>query len=231
MLFTNKKRIKYGFMHKGFNFAEILMATVALSILMLGFANFSSNVFNVSASHANQIKTVNQARFSTERIITQIDKAAYLYPSNIILSLSGKNINTSSSIAMLIPEDNGEYRFVSYYLVDNTKGLSDLYEFFSDATYEWTENTSPSDNILSISGSSAILANDIDKNNTTLEYILNYQNAPTDKILKGEISNIVSTNKYALIKGVYWKIFQVTTQEQVIHLKGISRNAPRFIEQ
>jgi len=230
MLFINKKRIKYRFRRKGFSFAEILMATVALSILMLGFANFSSNVFNVSANHANQIKTVNQARFSTERIITQINKAAYLYPSGISLSLSGKSINTSTSVALLIPENNGQYRFVSYYLVDNPKGLSDLYEFFSDATYEWIENTSPTDNILSFSGVSSILANDIDKNNTTLEYILNYQNAPTDKILKGEISNIVSTNKYALIKGVYWKIFQGTTQEQIIQLKGLSRNAPRFIE-
>jgi hypothetical protein len=223
MLFTNKKRI-------GFSFTEILMATVALSILMLGFAGFTSNVFDVSASHANQIKTVNQARFSTERVITQINKAAYIYPANISLTLAGKNINTSNSVAMLVPEDNGEYRLVSYYLQDNAKGSSDLLEFFSDDTYEWTENTCPADNIINALGSSSILADDIDKNNTTLEYILNYQNAPTDKILKGEMSNYVATNKYALIKGVYWKIYQGTTQNEVIQLKGTSENVPRFFE-
>ena len=230
MFFTNKKRRNYNQIHKGFSLIEILVSTIVLSILMLGFAGFTSGVFDVSASHADQIKSVNQARFSTERIITQINKSAYIYPSDVSLFLSGKSINTLNSVAMLIPEDDGKYRFVAYYLTANTKGLSDLYEFFSNTTYAWNENTCPAYNILSFSGYSSVIASDIDKNNTALEYILNYQNAPTDKVLKGEVSNIISSNKYALIKGIYWKIFQGTTQDQVIQLKGISRNVPRFFE-
>ena len=192
MFFTNKKRRNYNQIHKGFSLIEILVSTIVLSILMLGFAGFTSGVFDVSASHADQIKSVNQARFSTERIITQINKSAYIYPSDVSLFLSGKSIIT--------------------------------------LTYAWNENTCPAYNILSFSGYSSVIASDIDKNNTALEYILNYQNAPTDKVLKGEVSNIISSNKYALIKGIYWKIFQGTTQDQVIQLKGISRNVPRFFE-
>jgi len=214
---------------KGFNFAEILIATSALSILMMGFAQFTADVFNVSARHAGQLTDVNQARFATERIMTEISKAAYIYPSGTAISLAdGLSISTSDSIAMLLAENDGKYRFVAYYL-DNANGESDLYEYISANTYTWTENSSPANDIISFTGSSSVIANDIDETNTDLEYILNYQNAPSDKVLKGQISNISDADRYALIKGVNFKIYQAQSDD-IIEIKGISRNVPRFFE-
>ncbi len=67
----------------GISLVEVLISTVILAILMLGFAQFTSDIFNVSASHASQIDAVDQARLSTERIITEISEASYIYPANI----------------------------------------------------------------------------------------------------------------------------------------------------
>lgn len=216
---------------KGISLAEIIISTFALAILMLGFSQFSADMFDVSASHATQITNVNQARFATERIITQISKAAYIYPANINIKLSDSlTISTTTSVAMLIPADDGNYNLIAYYMVNNASGKSDLYEYISSRTYAWAQNTCPATNLLNFSGSSSLLANNTDKISTTLQYILNYSNAPYDTNLKGAIANVTTSDTSALIKGINWNISQGTSQIQIIQLKGISRNVPRFLE-
>ena len=226
MLLTDKKNTR-----KGFSFTEIIIATFALSILMLGFAGFTSNIFDISASHAGSIKNVSQSRFSTERITTQLNKAAYIYPAAVNLNLGGGTIiNTSDSVGMLIPESDGKYRFVAYYINNNAQGSSDLYEYFSNNTYTWTENTCPATDIISFTGSASVLANNLNKAGTVLNYVLSYENAPSDTILKGNISNTAVTDKIALIQGIEWNILQRTANNEVIQIKGISKNVPRYIE-
>ncbi len=215
----------------GFSFVEILMATTALAVLMLGFSQFTADIFSVSASHANQIRTVNDARFATERVITQISRAAYIYPAGITISLDGEAfISTSSSVAMLIPDSGGNYVFVAYYSIDADNGKADLFEFMSDDTYDWAKNTCPASDMTYFSGKSSIIARDINKNSTTLQYVVDYQNSVYDPILKGEISGVDQSNQSALIKGVDWRISQGTSNLQVIQIKGISKNVPRFFE-
>lgn len=224
MLFNNKYR-------KGISIPELLISTFALSILMLGFSQFAANVFDVSASHASQIVNVNNARLSTERIITQINKSVYIYPANISIHISDNiTINTNSAVAMLIPSDNEEYNFVAYYFKYSSGGKSDLYEFMSDYTYEWSKNTCPATDMLTFGGSSSLLATNINISNTTLQYIINYSNGSYDQNLKGGVSNVNTNNTYALIKGINWKIYNDSLPAQIIQLKGISRNVPRFAE-
>jgi Tfp pilus assembly protein PilV len=212
----------------GISIPEILMSTLALSILMLGFSQFTSSVFSVSADHSEQLNTVNQARFASERIITQISKASYIYPANVNINLGGGlSINTNSSVAMLIEESDGKYTVIAYYLVSKFDGKANLYEYISSTTYSWAENTCPANNLLTFSGSSSLIARDILGSSAVLSYVMNYSNAPVDNILKGEVASVSYTSKYALIKGINWKIVQANDVTQV---KGISRNVPRFFE-
>jgi len=215
---------------KGFSLVEILIAISALAIIMLGVAQFTADIFKVSANHASQLNTVNYARLITERVITQISKAGYIYPAQLSISITGRSINTSSSIAMLIPDDNSRYFFVAYYSIDTSDGKADLYEFTSSNNFAWTKNANPATSMMSFSGSSSIIAKDIIKNNTTLQYILDYQNASYDSILKGSISGVTQNSSNALVKGIDWKIAQGTSRTQTIQVKGISNNVPRFIE-
>ena len=216
---------------KGFNFAEILISTAALSILMLGFSQFTADIFNVSANHAAGIKTVNDARFTTERIITQISKAAYIYPAGISINLSeASTINTSNSVAMLVPDSGTNYFFVAYYGAVNQLGKSDLYEFVSNKSYNWSKNICPAAGMKNFSGKSSIIAENINPDGMVLDYALNYENPAYDSVLRGEISGADQNNENALIKGIDWKISQGTSRLQLIEIKGISNNAPRFFE-
>ena len=214
----------------GVSFTEILISTAALAVLMLGFSEFTAGMFDVSASHASQIISVNHARFSSERIITEINKAAYIYPAGVNIQLSGLTINTNNSVAILIEDNSGDYFFVAYYTSENGQGDFDLYEYTSDYSYTWDKDTSPAINLTSFNGSAEVIANKINIENTVLNYILNYNNAPYDEILKGEIGNASASDTNALIKGIDWEISQGTTDTQKIQIKGISRNVPRFFE-
>ncbi len=216
---------------KGLNFTEILMATAALAILMLGFSQFTADIFNVSATHASQMDKVSRQRLISERILTQISKAAYIYPPNINITLSnGVVINTSNSIAALIPDPNEKYIFTAYYINNNLSENADLYEFTSDISYFWAKDYNPAANMLSFNGSIELLAENINPAGTFLSYVMNYENAPYDQSLKGESSGTTSNSSNALIKGINWIISQESNNNELIQIKGISRNVPRFIE-
>lgn len=220
MLYNNNKR------KKGMSFTEIVISTMALSVLMLGFSEFTASMFNVSANHANQIENVNYARLSSERVITEINKAAYIYPSNINIQLNGKSINTNNSIAMLIENNDGNYIFMAYYMNEN----NDLCEYISSQSYSWDKNTCPATSMLDFNGNFDIIAKNINIESTNLQYILNYENSSYDENLKGEIGNASVNSSNALIKGVNWNISQGINDLQTIQIKGISRNVPRFFE-
>jgi len=223
MLILIKKLKNY---RKGLTFVELIIATGALAILMLGFSQFTGDIFNVSAKHAEQLSTVSEERFSAERVITEISKAAYVYPANIAINLSnGITINTTSSVAMLLPDEE-QYMFVAYY-IDSNKNLT---EYISDTSFDWAKDACPATNFLTFSGSTSIIAKNINTDSTVLQYVLNYENAPYDKTLKGEVSGYTATNPKVLIKGVNWKIAQGSSGEEVIQIKGISKNVPRYIE-
>lgn len=222
---ASKKRIR-----KGVSLAELLIAVAALSILMLGFSEFTAGFFKVSAMHGTQIKNVNYSRYSSERIITSVNKAAYIYPANTVIQLSENTINTNDSVAMLIEDNSGNYLFIAYYPRENIDGKIDLYEYISDTFYSWDKDVCPATDMLSFSGSGNLVAGNIDNESTSLLYILNYNNSAYDVPLKGEIGNAFPDDKFALIKGISWNISQNTSDTQSIPIKGTSRNVPRFFE-
>ena len=225
----NKNKIKYK-IRTGISYAELLIALVALAVLMLGFSEFTADFFKVSARHGTQIKNVNNARFSAERIITSVNKASYIYPSNSIIQLSGETINTADSLALLTEDNNGGYMFIAYYLAENSDGRTDLYEYISNTGYSWDKDVCPARDMLSFTGSGSVIAEDINTANTDLTYVLNYDNAVYDESLKGELGNALPSDSFALIKGINWNISQETNNGKLITIKGLSRNVPRFFE-
>lgn len=229
MLFWNNNNKNLS-KRKAFSFIEMMISIFALSVVMLGFSGATSNVFRISADSSTQLKHVKHARFSSERIVNKLYKASYIYPSGISITLSGGiTINTSDSVAMLIREDE-DYRFVAYYFSEASAVKSHLNEFISTSLYEWVENTCPAAELTSFSGSSSSIADDIIEAESSLEYIINFNNSQTDQILKGGVTNVLPDNQFALIKGIDWEIAYGTTQTDVIIVKGTAANVPRFFE-
>lgn len=219
---------------KGFTYVEILMAISALAILTLAMAEFSSNTFGVMFRHGQQMEMADQTRFSSDMITGIINKADYIFPAGKSIILSGTNvhtssINTNSAVAVLISdgEDSPQYYFKAFYFVTGTGGMIDLYQFSSSDKYTWNANTRPS--ITSVSGTSSLIASDIDQSHTTLTYLLNYNNGTTDPVLRGSVTGTAVDNDYALIKGINWSIYFNKANTQTMQIEGISNNVPRFL--
>lgn len=221
----------------GFSYVEVLISAMALAVLTLSIADFSSNVFKVSFDHSKQVENAYQTRFSSEIIVSEILKASYIFPANRDFNLSGSgmndiSINTNDSIAMLIPVDpdldSTKYIFKAFYFVENLSNKYDLYEFTGSSQISWSKNTLPSNS--SFSGFSSVVASDVIYDETDLEYVLNYDNGISDSILKGSISSVTPDNSYALIKGVKLSLVLDKKVKNTILIEGISRNVPRFIE-
>jgi len=222
---------------RGFTFVEMLISVTALAIIMLALADFSFNTFNISYNHTLQVENANQSRFSSERILNEINKAAYIFPANqnitLITDEGSDSINTNDAIAMLIPANTSQvsqqYNLVAFYLLDGTQDKKDLYEFRSSNSYNWSKNTVPISSFSTVQGNKSLVANDICENNTELTYILNSDNGVADSILQGSISGVSSDSPTALIKGVDWII---ATQKNVLlktEIKGIAKNVPRIL--
>lgn len=219
----------------GVSYVEVVVSIGVLSILMLSLADFSSNAFGVSYNHLMQVEEASQTRFSAERMVNEINQAAYIFPSGLSISLSGTKtvtINTSSAVAILVPTDMNAnpvlYNLIAFYLVDNGD-KADLYEFKSSTGNSWPANTLPISKFASVSGKSSLIASDIDKSNSSLSYLMNYGNGLTDPMLQGSISGINTNVSTALLKGVNWNLVIKKAQSQTVSIKGISKNVPRFM--
>jgi len=211
----------------GFSLTEIIMSVLLVSIIGLGLADFSANFFNVSYVHAQKLENINFTRYTAEHIAEEIAKSEYIYPSGITISLDDTNIDTSGAIALLIPEDkvNLDYRFTAFYI-----DSGNLIEFHGSSPHNWTINAIPADTLTTFSGSSQIIASDIDTENSQLNYNLNYNNGITDIVLKGEIASVLENSSEALIKGIKWDITIDNVETEKITVYGVSNNVPRYVE-
>ncbi len=222
----NKKR-------KGISLMELVISALLLAIIMTGAAGFTANFMDVSFRNSKQMVNVNEARSITENIAKEISTAKYIYPAGIDITLSPSGgsavtINTTNSVALLFEEEiSGGYTYglTAFYISGN-----DLYQFTTAPNYTWDDNTCPATDLLSFAGGASKLVSDINTANTSLSYILNYNNGLTDEILQGEISGVATNNTDALIKGIDWQIAQDNVQSQTIIIKELSRNVPRFFE-
>lgn len=220
----------------GYSFVELIVSFIILSIVMLAAAEFTASTFQTSYNHSFQVRRANNDRFSTERIFSQISIADYIYPANTALTFQvGSNniqINTNTAIAYLLNDGTSltspKYFFKAFYLVDKNNNLADLYEFTSQTAYSWSVNSLPS--ISQPSGSSSKIASNINKNDTSLSYILNYESGATDSILTGQLAGSSTSSTYALIKGIDLKLIVEENNKRTIEIKEMSNNVPRFIE-
>jgi hypothetical protein len=229
---------------QGISLIEILISTVVVGVLVMGMADFSAGLFDVSTKGNERIKNVSELRAVSEKISSEILSAAYIYPGSRNIHISGTDnkenqsfdltISTNDSVAMLFADIVGttvKHGLTAYFIHSCENNTSTcLYQFTSSATYVWTKNTCPALNATNFSGNFSKIVTDIDADSTDLEYILNYSNGVTDNILKGQIGSVTDTNAYALIKGISWEISQNNSENQVIQIKGLSKNVPRFIE-
>ncbi len=243
--FKNKTALPVIQSRKGFSMTEMAISTIILAIIMIGAAGFSTGFFNVSATSSVQLLNVNQSRELGQNITNEITNSRYIYPPGTTISLSTTHpvtgagwdftINTNDSAAMLFSENlnndaNVTYGFVAYFLSDEDDGSTTCYQFIDSPSYQWAQNTSPASDLLSFSGNVSVIISDVERNNTTLNYIFNYNNGITDKILQGEISGVAINDSNALIKGIDWQIAQNNIEAQTVRIKGLSKNVPRFIE-
>ncbi len=229
---------------KGFSMAEMVISTAVLAVVMLGIAGLSSEFFGASATSSVQLLNTDQAREVSQGISNEINDSRYIYPPGTVISLSTTHpvtglawditVNTDDSVAILFSEipnndTNVTYGFIAYFLRDNNENTS-LYQFIESPTYQWPIDTSPAANLLTFSGNTSLIVTDIDRTNTTLSYIFNFDNGITDQVLQGEISGGAINDTNALIKGVNWQIAQSNVEDNLINIKGLSKNVPRFIE-
>jgi|GEM_PF-1784785 len=221
--------------NKGFSYVEVLISVAILAILTLSMAQFSSNAFNIVYKQSQQVEMADQTRFSSDLVSGVITKADYIFPADKTINLLGTNlhtssINTNNSVAILISDNMGsQYYFKAFYLVSNSNGMSDLYQFSSSTKYSWDINTCPISTITTVTGTSSLIASDIDENQSSLTYLLNYNNGITDNILKGNVSGAIISDNDALIKGINWNLSFNKAQVQVMQIEGMSNNVPRFL--
>ena len=78
MLLMNKRN--------ALSLVEVLISIIAISIILLAFAEFSANTFKVNYKHSQILATASETRFLTERIMSQISKSEYIFPANHNLS-------------------------------------------------------------------------------------------------------------------------------------------------
>ncbi len=211
---------------KGISLAELVISALLLAVVMSAASGFAMSFFDVSYIHTEQMQNVNEIRSACSEITDDISNAVYIYPAGVTINLNSDiTINTNNSVAMLFKE-NSQYGFTAYYIQNNI-----LYQFTSPPTADWTNNTSPAENMLSFNGNiTKKVISDIDSANTSLTYIMNYGNGITDSVLQGEISSVATNNVNALIKGIDWHITQSNTTNQSLEIKEFSKNVPRFIE-
>ncbi|MEW5819154.1 MAG: prepilin-type N-terminal cleavage/methylation domain-containing protein [Cyanobacteriota bacterium] len=233
---------------KGLTLIEMLVSSAILAILMLSLADYSASILDASDRHSQQLEKVRGARFSLERISEQVNNAAYIFPGDQTISFSieysegtgysfdTKTVNTSEAVALLVPMSGNNdsqtfmYNLVVFYIEENgsNNNLCELYEFSTGyPSIYWEENTVPSVN--NASGTATKLTNDIEKDSDSLTYILNYDDSPTDKVLKGEIRGATTFDEDALIRGINWDFtIKKPGGSKDVELKGMSRNVPRY---
>lgn len=221
----------------GLSLTELLISVFALAIITLGVANFSENIFQVTFEHSKLVEEVDESRFSLERIVYEVNRADYILPSGKTIALSGSgfsaSINTNEAIVMLIlnnddDPDSPKYNLTAFYFALASNGRYELRQFFDSSTYTWQENTIPS--IPSaLTGTSTVIATDIDKAKSELTYYLNQENGIFDTLLRGEVAGITPDSSDALIKGIEWKLVCHKNTEKSTIIKGLSNNVPRFI--
>jgi len=223
----------------GISLTELVISALLLSIVMLGAAGFSANFMDVSFRNSKQMVNVNEARAITENIAKEISTAKYIYPAgiDIVLSPSGGSavtISTNSAVALLFEEEASggghSYGFTAFYPAPGSNGGTDLHQFTTAPDYTWDDNTNPATSLLSFSGSSTRIISDVDTSNSSLAYILNYNNGLTDEILRGAISGVATNSPAALIRGIDWQLAQSNVESRTIVIKELSRNVPRFFE-
>jgi hypothetical protein len=219
---------------KGFSYVEILISIAALAILTLSMAEFSSNTFSVMFRHGQQLEMADQTRFSSDMITSIINKADYIFPAGKTIGITGTNvqvssINTTNAVAVLISDGQTlpQYYLKIFYFVSSSSGLKDLYQFSSSSTFNWNANTCPS--VSAAQGTASLIASDIDSAQTTLTYLLNYNNGTTDPVLRGSVTGVAVDNNYALIKGINWNLSFSKAKVQTMQIEGISNNVPRFL--
>ena len=103
-------------------------------------------------------------------------------------------------------------------------------EMHSTNQYTWAKNAVPAETMNSITGTSQVIASNINSNNSQLSYTLNYNNGIADTALKGGISSTSVTSSKALISRVQWDIEVNKNGNEEITIYGNSNNVPRFIE-
>ena len=166
---------------KGVTLIELLISMIMLSVISISLAEFMSQFTNASFINCQQLEKVNFTRFTVERVIDEIKKAEYIYPASVTIAITGKNINTDSAIALLIPVDKTKliYRFTAFYFSDSGTNVN-LMEMHSTNQYTWAKNAVPAETMNSITGTSQVIASNINSNNSQLSYTLNYDNGIAD---------------------------------------------------
>ena len=231
--------------NRGVTLTELLISVAILSVLMLSLADYSLDILNVADRHSQQVERAKNSRFSIERITEQLNDAAYIFPQgkdiSFIVEGSGYSwrdvtVNTDNALALLVPRSGVEevpdymYNLVVFYFSgeNNSKGLEDLYEFSTSyPSVYWEPNTIPE--VADATGTVTLIASDIVLESSSLNYIMNYDDSPTDKVLRGEVRNAEPYDEDALIKGITWDfIIRKNDRDKEISLKGNSRNVPRF---
>lgn len=239
---------------KGYTILEALTSMIILGFVSLALATFVGQSMNASYINSQQLEKIDFTRFTVDRILEEIKKAEYIYPSNIALTLVEKDpldstksksitVNTTNAIALLIPtaKQNLKYRATVFYIetVEIKKDPNsnevcyyyNLREFNGETDYSWAKNSIPAESMLTLNGNSQILASNIDNASTSLNYILSNNNGLSDYSLKGDISSTAATSTKALISGIKWRIYINKLENEEITINGLSHNIPRFIEE
>lgn len=233
--------------NRGVTLVELLVSAAIISVVTLSLFDFSMNVLNAAEKHTHQLENIKGSRLSMERITEQINDAVYIFPMNKDLSFSvaqgfesfeTESVNTNNAVGLLIPFTGNDtlcgttpcYNFVVFYLKQiGDTDYYDLYEFSTAyPSVEWEENTIPS--VSGQSGTETLLATNVQPVRDSITYILNYNDSPTDKILKGAVRDALVDDDDALIRGVEWVLsMKKPNGESVdINIRGISKNVPRF---
>ncbi len=241
--FNKKQQAGHPF-KKGFSLTEAILSTLVLVMVMMGAAFMSEDFLDVTSNNSLQLMNVSQAREITQSITYDVTNAGYIYPPGVTIAISTThpdtgqswnfNISTNDSVAILFSDGtdlsgNPLYGLVVYFMEADGERTT-LYHFVDNPSYSWAENSCPAENLTSFTGVTSGIITDVNRGNTTLNYVFNYENGLTDEILQGQISGVAIDNPEALIKGIEWEIAQGNIEDQTIRIKGLSRNVPRFIE-
>ncbi len=221
---------------KGLTLVELLIAITTLGIIIMALADFSMNTFKLSFDHSEALQKTSQSRLFADLISTEINRAAYIFPGSHEVEITNDEggtvtVNTDEALALLVKNKNSDsYKLKVFYLIEGEDNKVNLNEFTSSNWRNWTFNTHPIDYFSGISGSSSTIATNIIKSETSLNYILNYNNGINDPNLKGTLGGANVNDSNALIKGITWDLTIQSKSPKHIKAGGVSKNVPRFID-